>query len=83
MYIMSTEELRSKVKRSPSDVALRGYGPSMVSSVPCPECCQHGIGLVWFCPSCAEIEEFGSSDFGVWGVEMVMPCEHEATAEAS
>jgi len=43
----------------------------------CPECCEHGVGLTWFCGWCAELEEFGSSDFGVWGSELVLPCEHQ------
>jgi hypothetical protein len=47
---------------------------------PCPECCEHGVGLVWFCTWCAEAEEFGTSDFGVWGAEMVLPCEHRRLA---
>jgi hypothetical protein len=46
----------------------------------CPECCAHGVALVWFCSWCAELEEFGTSDFGVWGAEMVMPCEHTVAA---
>lgn len=46
----------------------------------CPECCEHGIALVWFCAWCAEVEEFGTSDFGVWGSEMVLPCEHSIAA---
>jgi hypothetical protein len=47
---------------------------------PCPECCEHGVALVWFCVWCAEIEEFGTSDFGVWGPEMVLRCEHRLAA---
>ena len=50
---------------------------------PCPECCGHGVALVWFCAWCAELEEFGTSDFGVWGAEMVLPCEHAVEAVAS
>jgi hypothetical protein len=46
----------------------------------CPECCEHGISLVWFCAWCAEIEEFGTSDFGVWGAELALPCEHSVAA---
>lgn len=46
----------------------------------CPECCAHGIALVWFCAWCAELEEFGTSDFGVWGPELVLTCEHRAAA---
>jgi hypothetical protein len=49
----------------------------------CPECCEHGVALFWFCAWCAEVEEFGTSDFGVWGVEMILPCEHAASAVAS
>jgi hypothetical protein len=49
----------------------------------CPDCCEHGVALVWFCAYCAEIEEFGTSDFGIWGAEMVMPCEHRDVAAAS
>lgn len=47
---------------------------------PCRQCCEHGVALVWFCAWCAEIEEFGTSDFGVWGAEMVLPCEHTVAA---
>jgi hypothetical protein len=46
----------------------------------CAECCEHGVGLVWFCAWCAEVEEFGTSDFGVWGAEPAMPCEHRVAA---
>lgn len=49
----------------------------------CPDCCEHGVARVWFCAYCAEIEEFGTSDFGIWGAEMVMPCEHRDVAAAS
>jgi hypothetical protein len=49
----------------------------------CPHCCGHGVALVWFCTWCAEVEEFGSSDFGVWGPEQVMACEHVGIATAS
>ena len=49
----------------------------------CPECCGHGVALVWFCEWCAELEEFGTSDFGVWGPEMVMPCEHSVKPRAT
>jgi hypothetical protein len=46
----------------------------------CPECCEHGVALVWFCTFCAEQDEFGTSDFGVWGVEQVVSCEHRVLA---
>ncbi len=46
----------------------------------CPKCCEHGIALVWFCMWCEELEEFGSCDFGVWGNEMILPCEHRQAA---
>jgi hypothetical protein len=46
----------------------------------CPECCEHGVALVWFCAYCAEQEEFGTSDFGVWGAEPALPCEHRVAA---
>jgi len=63
--------------------------PPMASNVrksaskPCPDCCEHGVALVWSCTWCAEIEEFGSSDFGIWGSEPAMPCEHSVVAKAS
>jgi hypothetical protein len=41
------------------------------------------MALVWFCAWCAEIEEFGSSDFGAWGAQQVIACEHRSLAAAS
>ena len=52
--------------------------PQRLDADLCPECCEHGVALVWFCGWCAELEEFGSSDFGVWGAEMVLACEHRS-----
>jgi hypothetical protein len=56
---------------------------SRSATKPCPQCCEHGVSLVWFCAHCAEIEEFGTSDFGIWGSEPAMPCEHTTIAAAS
>jgi hypothetical protein len=52
-------------------------------STPCSECCEHGVDLVWFCAWCSELDEFGTSDFGIWGSETAVPCDHTTVAAAS
>jgi hypothetical protein len=62
------------------DMASKG---TRAASKRCPDCCEHGVAHVWFCAWCAELEEFGTSDFGIWGSQPAMPCEHSTIAAAS